>query len=64
MKDLDVVGFKLEEGLQIIRSNTNRDINILKTQGFKKEEIKNLIEPRILKVITKDDRIDVIIGYF
>ncbi len=65
LKNLDVVGFKLQEGLDIIKKKYASNIEIIETTGLSRYKVENLEEPRILKVSKSDNgTIEVVISFF
>ena len=63
MTQVDVLGFKLEEGLKILKKN-NYIVNINETIGLNKNFTKDLYEPRIIKCELTEDIANIIISYF
>lgn len=67
MRNFDIIGFKLEDGIRIIRKASNLDIKSIETVGFSKnnlKEVDNLNDARILRVLEVNDTITVVYGYF
>ncbi len=65
LENLDVIGYKLHDGLNIIKKNYTSSIKIIETTGNSKYKAGNLNESRILKVSKpNNDTIEVIIGFF
>lgn len=65
LEKLDVIGFKLQDGLEIIKKKYTSNIKIIETIGLSRHKTANLEEPRILKVSKSDNgTIEVIISFF
>ena len=63
MSQVDVLGFKLDEGLTILK-NHNYDVKIYETIGLNKNFTKDLDEPRIIKCELTEDIANIIVSYF
>ena len=61
---LDVIGLKVNDGIEKIRVYGDYKINIIETVGTRKNEAENLEEARIIKITIVNDVIDVVIGFF
>lgn len=59
----DVLGFRLDEGLEVIGGSTPKDIKIVETFSPKRRK-ENSGEPRILRVLESDKSIELTVGYF
>lgn len=62
----DILGFKLEDGINLIKDATDKSIKLIET--FSPKEEKSLSdtskEIRILRILEKDKSIEVTVGYF
>lgn len=63
MSELDVLGYKLNEGL-LLFDEIGIKVNIIETRGLNKTFNDSLSEPRILKVDFNENNANVVIGYF
>ncbi|KNF08848.1 hypothetical protein CLPU_5c01550 [Gottschalkia purinilytica] len=66
MKQLDILGLTLEEGIKEIKDlkNNECEISIRETFAYNKEQDIRLTEARILKVIQSDNVLNIIVSYF
>ncbi|WP_425447469.1 hypothetical protein [Dethiothermospora halolimnae] len=64
MKDIDVIGYKVEKGIEILTSQLKQPVNIFELRGTNKKLDVNLKEGRILNVKKGNNSIDVFVGYF
>lgn len=60
---IDVLGLRLDEGLDMLCGAGLRDIEIVETFSPKHRE-KNSEEARILRVLESDKSIELTVGYF
>lgn len=61
---MDIVGFELNEGLEILKEeHPDMKIHIKKTFS-NKESDSNFNVARILRILKSDDKIEIIVGYF
>lgn len=63
MSELDVLGYKLNEGL-LLFDEIGIKVNIIETRGLNKTFNDSLSEPRILKVDFNENNANVVVGYF
>lgn len=63
MGNIDILGLPLSEGLKVIEKY-NFKVKIIETQGLNKTFIKQLSEPRIIKVIELKNEVTITVGYF
>lgn len=63
MSELDVLGFKLNEGL-LLFDEIGIKVNIIETRGLNKTFNDSLSDPRILKVDFNENNANVVVGYF
>lgn len=64
MCKLDVLGFPLKEGIELLRELSDKEILIKETLTNKKNEEATLSEPRIIRCIESSSSIIVVISYF
>lgn len=60
---VDVHGYRLQEGLKVLKENTSADIVMVDTFSPKQRDISSG-EARIIRVLESDKNIELTVGYF
>lgn len=60
----DILGYSLEEGLLLLKENSNKKIEIKETLANKNKNNTELVEPRIIRCIETENNFNVVISYF
>lgn len=64
LNKLDILGFSLEEGLELLKGQSNQKIEVIETMAIKKDKKTILSEPRIIRCTETKSSINVVISYF
>ncbi|WP_352419634.1 hypothetical protein [Proteiniborus sp.] len=64
MNKFDILGFPVEEGLELLQGLSDKKIEIIETKASKIDKGTILSEPRILRCTETESSFTVVISYF